>query len=199
MRTAFVQLGPDFPPLEAQMALLQRLRPDAYHVEETASIHAAQRIVECLEQLGRGDELCLFSLTALRLEAGEAAELLATLLGRGVRCLSFIPDETLVEIDSQTDPVMLLRLLAEVHRARISSGRVTGPRMPDSARQLLRDDQIEDIRRLARAGVTARRIGLIYRRTPDCIHALLREDSNPAAPVAEEAHRKSNLRKKASR
>lgn len=181
------------------MALLQRLRPDAYHVEETASIHAAQRIVECLEQLGRGDELCLFSLTALRLEAGEAAELLATLLGRGVRCLSFIPDETLVEIDSQTDPVMLLRLLAEVHRARISSGRVTGPRMPDSARQLLQDDQIEDIRRLARAGVTARRIGLIYRRTPDCIHALLREDSNPTAPVAEESHRKSNLRKKASR
>lgn len=181
------------------MALLQNLRPDAYHVEETASTHAAQRIVERLEQLGRGDELCLFSLSALRLDAGESAQLLATLLGRGVRCLSFTPDESVVEIDSRTDPVVLLHLLAEVHRARVSSGRVTGPRMPDSARPLLQDDQIEDIRRLARAGLTARRIGLIYRRTPDCIHALLREDPAAAPPVAEEAHRKSTLRKKASR
>lgn len=199
MRTAFVQLGPDFPPLETQMALLQRLRPDAYHVEETASTHAAQRIVETLEKLGRGDELCLFSLSALRLEAGEAAQLLATLLRRGVACLSFSPDDSVVEIDSRTDPVVLLDLLAEVHRARLSSGQVNGPRMPGGARELLREDQIQDIRRLARAGLTARRIGLIYRRTPDCIHALLREDPTPTAPVAEETQRKSTLRKKASR
>ncbi len=60
------------------MARLQRLKPDAYNVEETITAQAAQRVVELFERLEGGDEVCLFSLSSLRLSVGELIQLFAS-------------------------------------------------------------------------------------------------------------------------
>lgn len=199
MRTALVQLGSNLPPAEVQVTRLQSLRPDQYHIEESPTLQAAQRVIEHLEQLAKGDELCLFSLAALRLEPGETAHLLAVLVKRGVRCLTFDEAGTPFDLGPSAPAGDVLHLLSEAYEASRRGDLATSVPRPENASQLLGDDQIEDIRRLARAGLTPRRIGLIYRRTPDCIRALLRRDNVSAAPVAATPQRHFRLHKRADR
>lgn len=199
MRIAVIQLGPELPDLQEQLDSLRPLSPQVFHVEETATAQSARRILERLEHLAEGDEVCLHSLSALRLGVGDIVRLIADLGLRGAACLVATGNDEPVRIDAATKAGPILRLLANLQSERGSGRSPGGGLPPEDARRLLRPDEIEDIRRLARAGVSARRIGLIYRRTPDCIRALLRQTSRKRRPVAVTPHSNLNLRQTASR
>lgn len=199
MRTAVIQLGPDFPDLQDQLDCLRPLAPDVFHVEETATAQSARRILERLEHQGEGDEVCLFSLSTLRLDVGDVVRLLMDLSVRGAACLVASGDDAPVRIDTRTEAGPIMRLLADLQCERMSGRRPAGGLPPEDARRLLRPEEIEEIRRLARAGVSARRIGLAYGRTPDCIRALLRQTPAARTPVSARSHRNTNLRQSALR
>lgn len=199
MRIAVIQLGPELPELQEQLDGLRPLSPEVFHVEETATAQSARRILERLEHLAEGDEICLLSLAALRLDVGDTVRLLADLSLRGAACLVVTGNDEPVRIDAQTEAGPIIRLLADLQCERLSGRRPGGGLPPEDARRLLRPDEIEEIRRLARAGVSARRIGLVFRRTPDCIRALLRQTSGRRKPVAARPQRNSNLQQATSR
>ena len=199
MRIAFVQLGAAFPALDLQIARLQGLSPTDYHIEETPTAHAAQRFIERLETLKARDELCLLSLDSLRCRAVDAARLIAQLLHRRVAINTFDNDQILVRIDSETDPARILDLLVALdERQKADDGPEPG-RAPESSQRLLGQDEIQEIRRLHRAGVTPRRIGLLFRRSPDCILAVLAKGKGRAAPVTAKPHRNSTLQQISAR
>ncbi|HRD27409.1 MAG TPA: hypothetical protein PLO65_03815, partial [Caulobacter sp.] len=169
MRTAVIQIGPGHPPLERQLARLEALSPERYHVEETMTARSAQRILECLERQAEGDEVCFLSLATLRLGVGETVRLLKALTDRGVACLTLDDDDQVVRVDGQAEAGPVLHLLSDLQARLDGDGAASPARPPEGARGLLGEAEIADIRRLARSGLSPRRIGLIYRRTPDCI------------------------------
>lgn len=181
MRIAVIQGGEGLETVEEQAARLRFLAPDAYHIEPRPTSQAAQRLLERLEALGDGDELCLTGLEILRAGAGETALLLAKLVSRGVRVTIGSHNGRITLGDSPRDAA-IVELLAELQRraeqaARPGAGRSGG------TRDLLSDEEIADIHRLHRAGMTPRRIGLIYHRSPNCILDILcgRAPANPDA------------------
>lgn len=194
MRTAVIQIGPGHPPLERQLARLQGLAPDRYHVEETMTARSAQRILECLERQGEGDEVCFLSLVTLRLGVGETVRLLKALTDRGVACLTLDDDDQVVRVDGRAEAGPVLHLLSDLQARLDDGGPSSAPRPPEGARSLLGDAEIADIRRLARSGLSPRRIGLIYRRTPDCIRDVLRAATTAPDAVSGKPLGKANLR-----
>lgn len=179
MRVALVQGGPDFEAIDEQVARLRRLEPERYQIEDRPTAPAQRRLMEALEALRPGDELCLPSLEALRLDAGAAAKLLLDLLERGVRVLVVPRDEAKLDLGKSVASRNLLVALAALHRPR-RPRRAKSP--PAGADQLLSDPDLADIRRLAAAGMSPRRIGLIYRRSPKCISEILGISATPTPP-----------------
>jgi len=169
MRTAFIQLGADHESLASQVARLKPVAPDVYHIEETPTVAGARRLTERLETLKSGDELLLLSLHSLGMPLGDLVNALSTLSRRGVTIILCRPRERPIRIRPGAAGAALLSLLAEAH----SGARSVQARARAESDQLLSDAEITDIRRLFKAGLTPRRIGLIYRRSPRCIADLL--------------------------
>ena len=168
MRLAFVQSGAGLEPAEMQLARLRRLQPDVLHIEAAPTVPAAKRLIERLERLGAGDTLCLASLDALGMGAGDLAGLLAGLLGRGARCLVVNPGGGVEEFGKSSHDKVLLDLLASV-RADGKFREDRRGRGPEADLEVLSPAQIEEIRQLHQSGVSLRRIGLTFRRSPNCI------------------------------
>lgn len=178
MRVAFVQGGPGLEAIERQTARLKRLSPDRYHIEATPTGPARQRLVELLDSLRGGDELCIASLAPLCLEVGEVAQVISDLVGRRVRVLLIDEHDTKLDIGKSATAKSLLEAFAGLHRHLVVD---PNPKTSGGARGLLKDSEVEDIRRMHGAGLSPRRIGLIYRRSPKCISELLLD--TPAAEL----------------
>jgi hypothetical protein len=177
MRVAFVQGGPGLEAIELQTARLKRLAPDRYHIEATPTGPARQRLVELLDSLRSHDELCIASLAPFCLEVGEVAQLMSDLVGRGVRVVLIDEHNTKLDIGKSATARNLLEAFASLHRHLVVD---PNPKTSGGVRGLLTEAEIEDIRRMHEAGLSPRRIGLIYRRSPKCISELLL-----AAPAAD--------------
>ena len=186
MRVAFVQGGPSLEAVELQAARLKWLAPDRYHIEASPTGSSRQRLVELLDSLRSGDELCVASLAPFCLEVGEVAQLISDLLGRGVRVLLVDQNNTKLDIGKSPGARDLLEAFAGLHRHLVVD---PTPKTPARPRDLLTEAEIEDIRRMHDAGLSPRRIGLIYRRSPKCISDLLWE--TPPAPADAPAGRQA--------
>jgi DNA invertase Pin-like site-specific DNA recombinase len=193
MRIAFVQLGAAFPALDLQIARFQGLNPTDYHIEENPTAFAAQRFIERLETLKARDELCLLSLDSLRCRAVDTARLIAQLLHRRIAINLYDAVQGVVRIDSETDPARILDLVVALDERQKAEDAPEPARAPESSQRLLSHDEIQEIRRLHRAGVTPRRIGLLFRRSPDCILAVLNKGKGRAAAVTAKPQRNSTL------
>jgi hypothetical protein len=168
MRVAFIGGGETVESIDLQIARLQPLHPDRYQIEETISGPARQRLVELLDALNPGDELCLASLAALGMTPAEVTRVASDLLAKKVRLTVITEAGTRLELDSEVARA-LLQALADLSRKADSAPPRAGAQTPP----LLSEDEIADIRRLSRAGLSARKIGLIYRRSPRCISDIL--------------------------
>jgi len=182
MRVAFVQGGPGLEPVEAQVARLRRLSPDRYQIEENPTGPARQRMIELFDSLRPGDELCLAALDPLRLDVGDTARLLLEILDRGARLRVVDADGAKLDIGKSGPARAVLVALSALHMRRKD---LPAAPPPASTADLLSADQIADIRRLGQAGMSPRRIGLIYRRSPKCIADLLWGAEGAAAPMTE--------------
>ncbi|HEX5379154.1 MAG TPA: recombinase family protein [Phenylobacterium sp.] len=167
---AFVQGGPGLEAVELQVDRLKRLAPDRYHIEATPTGPARQRLVELLDSLTSCDELCIASLAPLRLEVGEAAQLIFDLVDRGVRVVLVDERNSRLDVGRSSAARSLLEAFAGLHRRLAAE---PNPKTSAAARGLLTGAEIEDIRRLHDAGLSPRRIGLIYRRSPKCISEII--------------------------
>ncbi|KQY26434.1 hypothetical protein ASD38_19500 [Caulobacter sp. Root487D2Y] len=170
MRLAYVQLGGGFPTLETQVLRIMPLRPDDYAIEETPTDAARRRVSERLEALGPGDQLCVWSLDVFNGPAKDMSALIAGLLDRGVVVETFDDEGERIEIGQSKAEKLLMSWLGQVFAGcEAAPKRRTAP----SNLEVLSDDEVAEIQRLARAGLTARRIGLIFRRSPKCIEGVL--------------------------
>lgn len=169
MRIAFIQLGSGHEALPRQLARLQSLKPEAYHIEEAVTAAGGKRLTERLETLKAGDELLLTSLQSLGMPLGDIVATLGALLRREVAVALCRTEGRPFRIRPGAAGAALLGLLAETQGSRNS----TPLKMRSESERLLSDAEISDIRRLFKAGLTPRRIGLIYRRSPRCIADLL--------------------------
>lgn len=164
MRLAIVQFRPGLPTAEEQAARLRALSPDDYHLEAPVTAKSPQRLLERLERLESGDCVLLMSLAVLAPSLPEVLRLLAELLRRSVVVQAFDGDGRVFEIAPDSPAAAPLLALAELGR--------TSPSPRGRARTeptLLSEADKEEIRRLHRAGLSLRRIGLIFRRTPKAI------------------------------
>lgn len=186
MRVAFVQGGPGQEAIELQAARLKRLSPDRYHIEAAPTGPARQRLVELLDSLRSGDELCIASLTPFCLEVGEVVQVISDLVNRKVRVLLIDERETKLDIGKSATARSLLEAFASLHRHLLVD---PNPKTSGGARGLLTAAEVEDIRRMHGAGLSPRRIGLIYRRSPKCISELLLD--SPADELETPVHRQT--------
>jgi hypothetical protein len=169
MRVAFIQLGSGHEALANQVARLQSLKPEAYHIEETVTVAGSKRLTERLETLKAGDELLLTSLQSLGMPLGDMVATLGALLRREVAVTLCRTEGRPFRIRPGAAGATVLSLLAEAQ----AEPSPTPVRARGESDRLLSDAEITDIRRLFKAGLTPRRIGLIYRRSPRCIADLL--------------------------
>ncbi len=179
MRLAYVQLGGGFPSLEAQVLRMMPLRPDDYTIEEAPTDAARRRVSERLETLGAGDQLCVSSLEVFAGPAKDMSALVSGLLARGVVVETFDDQGEKVEIGQSKAEKLLMTWLGQVFAdCEITPKRRTAP----SNLEVLSDEDVAEIQRLSRAGLTSRRIGMIFRRSPKCIEGVL-EAAGPQAMV----------------
>lgn len=179
MRLAYVQLGDGFPSLEAQVQRIMPLRPDDYTIEERPTDAARRRVSERLEVLAGGDHLCVWSLDVFNGPAKDMSALISGLLSRGVVLETFDDIGEKIEIGQSKAERLLMSWLGQVFAdCEVAPKRRTAP----SHVEVLSDDDLAEIRRLARAGLTARRIGLIFRRSPKCIEGVLEASGLQARP-----------------
>lgn len=170
MRLAYVQLGDGFPSLEAQVLRLMSLRPDDYTIEEAPTGAARRRVSERLEALIQGDHICVPSLDVFAGPAKDMTALLSGLLTRGVVLETFDDKGEVVEIGQSSAERLLMSWLGRV----FADCEKPVPRRAAPANlEVLSDSDIAEIRRLSRAGLSMRRIGLIFRRSPKCIEGVL--------------------------
>ena len=177
MRLAYVQLGAGFPPLDDQVRRLMPLYPDDYAIEENPTIAALRRICGRLDALGPGDRLCVATLDAF---CGTAREMMAVFLDlfkRGVVVESFDEYGEIFELGGSREALRLLDWLV----ARPESPAASSPRRGGAVAPLSSGD-IAEIHRLAASGLTARRIGLIFRRSPKSIEDVLRLRTETQTP-----------------
>ena len=170
MRLAYVQLGGGFPSLEAQVLRVMPLRPDDYTIEETPTDAARRRVSERLEALSPGDHVCVASLDMFHGPAKDMTTLLSSLLARGIVLETFDDKGELVEIGQSPAERLLMSWLGGVFAG---VDKVTPRRVQPANLEVLSDNDVAEIQRLARAGVSHRRIGLIFRRSPRCIEGVL--------------------------
>lgn len=148
--------------------LLQALRPDEYHISPAMTAGAAQDLLERLERLRAGDGVCLIDFAAVAGSSADGLSILSGLLRRGVEIQLFDRDGDLLSVAADDTAGRVLRALAAV------GGDAWRPkRKADIVLDLLDDDDVAEIRRLHAAGLSPRRIGLIYRRTPKAISELV--------------------------
>ena len=185
MRVAFVQGGPGLEAIEEQAARLRSLSPERYQIEEHPTAFARQRMIELLDNLRPGDELCLASLDSLRLDVGDTAQMILNLIDRGAHLLLLPEEGSEVDLTESASAHRLLEVLAALHRRRQQEPPL---KAPAGAHELLTEAEIENIRRLGRAGMSPRRIGLIYRRSPKCISDLLWDPGDPIAGAPAQRH-----------
>ena len=180
MRLAYVQLGGGFPSLEAQVLRVMPLRPDDYTIEESPTDAARRRVSERLEALAPGDHVCVSSLDMFNGPAKDMTALLSKLLARGVVLETFDEQGKVVEIGATPAERLLMTWLGQVFS---DTSKPVPRRVAPANLEVLADDDIAEIRRLARAGLSLRRIGLIFRRSPKCIEGVLAahadEDGEP--------------------
>lgn len=167
MRIAFIQLGSGHEALASQVARLQSLKPEAYHIEEAVTAAGGKRLTERLETLKAGDELLLTSLQSLGMPLGDMVATLGALLRRDVAIALCRTGGRPFRIRPGATGAALLGLLAETQASPAPA------KVRSESERLLSEAEINDIRRLFKAGLTPRRIGLIYRRSPRCIADLL--------------------------
>jgi len=182
MRLAYVQLGVGFPSLDDQVRRLMPLYPDDYAIEELPTTAALRRICGRLDSLGPGDRLCVATLDAFN---GTAREMMAVFLGlfkRGVVVESFDEKGEIFELGESREALRLLDwLVARPDSPVTAPSRRGGPVSPLSAAN------IAEIRRLASSGLTPRRIGLIFRRSPKSIEEILRLRTDAQTPQLTES------------
>lgn len=170
MRLAYVQLGYGFPSLEAQVLRVMALRPDDYTIEETPTDAARRRVSERLEALTRGDHVCVSSLDMFNGPARDMTALISGLLARGVTLETFDDKGEVVVIGSSPAEQLLMSWLGRVFS---DTAKPVPRRSAPANLEVLSDNDVGEIRRLARAGLSLRRIGLIFRRSPKCIEGVL--------------------------
>jgi hypothetical protein len=170
MRLAYVQLGGGFPSLEAQVLRVMPLRPDDYTIEESPTDAARRRVSERLEALAPGDHVCVSSLDMFNGPAKDMTALLSKLLARGVVLETFDEQGEVVEIGATPAERLLMTWLGQVFA---DTSKPVPRRVAPANLEVLSDDDVAEIRRLARAGLSLRRIGLIFRRSPKCIEGVL--------------------------
>lgn len=162
MRLAIVQHRSGLPTTEEQVARLRAMSPDEYHIEPASNARAAQRVVEHLERLGPGDGLAITELAVLGASLPEVLAILGGLLERGVEIQAFDRNGDIF----QMGPAHSAAILSLAQLGRIAPA----PRGRTRAEPaLLSEADREEIKRLHRAGMTPRRIGLIFHRTPKAI------------------------------
>lgn len=180
MRLAYVQLGGGFPSLEAQVLRVMPLRPDDYQIEETPTDAARRRVSERLESLAPGDHVCVSSLDMFNGPAKDMTALLSKLLARGVVLETFDDKGQVVEIGATPAERLLMSWLGQVFA---DTAKPVPRRVAPANLEMLSDADIAEIRRLSRAGLSLRRIGLIFRRSPKSIETVLTahagEDGEP--------------------
>ena len=170
MRLAYVQLGDGFPSLEAQVLRVMALRPDDYTIEESPTDAARRRVSERLDALGPGDRVCVSSLDMFHGPARDLTTLISKLLSRDVVVETFDETGEVVEIGATRAERLLMGWLSQI----FAETEKSAPRRGASANhETLSDEDVAEIRRLSRAGLSPRRIGLIFRRSPKCIEGLL--------------------------
>lgn len=186
MRLAYVQLGGGFPSLEAQVLRVMALRPDDYTIEETPTDAARRRVSERLEALAPGDHVCVSSLDMFNGPAKDMTALLSNLLARGVVLETFDEKGEVVEIGATRAERLLMSWLGQVFA---DTAKPVPRRVTPANLEVLSDADIAEIRRLSRAGLSLRRIGLIFRRSPKCIEGVLlaHPDTEGAAPARRSA------------
>lgn len=177
MRLALVQLGPGLPRLSEQVEAMKAFEPEAYHIEEGANMLSARRVVERLERLTEGDALCITDLDCLRTDVGEALLLAGELMARGVSIHVLSKEIPPLILGKASRDRLLLGLFADLYRRR---GPAHSLRHTGGGEDMLTPDQVDEIRRLHRGGLSPRRIGLIFRRSPNAISALVAEAARPA-------------------
>jgi hypothetical protein len=186
MRLALVQLGRGYPPLAQQIEALKAFDPHAYHVEEGVNIISTRRMMERLEQLQGGDSVVITALDVLRPDLGAALNLCAELLARGVSIEVVGEGYQPIRLGESPRDAAVIGLFSALNRRRQSAPVVGQACLGDQ--DLLTGGQVEEIRRLHRAGLSPRRIGLIFRRSPKAIAAILRQpDDGKAGPRAKSA------------
>jgi hypothetical protein len=170
MRLAYVQLGSGFPSLEAQVLRLMSLRPDDYTIEEAPTGAARRRVSERLEALVQGDHVCVPSLDVFTGPAKDITALLSSLLTRGVVLETFDDKGEVIEIGQSSAERLLMSWLGRVFA---DCEKAAPRRVAPGNLEVLSENDIAEIRRLSRAGLSLRRIGLIFRRSPKCIEGVL--------------------------
>lgn len=178
MRLAYVQLGACFPSLDEQVSLLMPLRPDDYAIEEAPTIANLPRACERLDALGAGDRLCVTTLDVFGGAAREMMTVFADLFRRGVVVETFNERGELYELGGSGPELRLLEWLLK----RPQGATAESPRRGGAVTSLSQGD-IAEIRRLGRSGVSARRIGLIFRLSPRSVEEILFRAATPAAQL----------------
>jgi hypothetical protein len=183
MRLALVQLGRGLAPLSRQVEALKAFAPDAWHVEEGINLVSTRRVMERLEQLTPGDRVCVFRLDCLRPDLGAALRLCAELLARGIAVEAITENDQSVVLGAGERDAGILALFADLHRRRQAEPAVAAACLAEQ--ELLTAAQVEEIRRLHRAGLSPRRIGMIFRRSPRAISAIVgKPAAGQGAPTA---------------
>jgi DNA invertase Pin-like site-specific DNA recombinase len=180
MRIAVVLGGPGLEGVDEQVARLRGQSPERYHIEAQPTAAARQRLLELLDGLRAGDELRVAALDPLGADVGDAAQRLLDLAARGVGLVLVQHGGGTLDLGASASVRDLLTAMAESHRRRRQAAHSKAPPVP---RELLSEVEIEDVRRLSQAGMSLRRIGLIYRRSPKCIAELLCGPTDPVLPA----------------
>ncbi len=186
MRLAYVQLGGGFPSLETQVLRVMALRPDDYAIEESPTDAARRRVSERLEALAPGDHVCVSSLDMFSGPAKDMTALLSNLLARGVVLETFDEKGKVVEIGATPAERLLMSWLGQVFA---DTAKPVPRRVTPANLEVLSDSDVAEIRRLAKAGLSPRRIGLIFRRSPKSIEGVLygRPDADGGAAARRSA------------
>lgn len=182
MRLAYVQLGGGFPSLEAQVLRVMTLRPDDYAIEESPTDAARRRVSQRLETLAPGDHVCVSSLDMFNGPAKDMTALLSKLLARGVVLETFDETGKVIEIGASAAERLLMSWLGRVFA---DTDKPVPRRVAPANLEVLSEADVAEIRRLARAGLSPRRIGLIFRRSPKSIESVLLAHHRPTDEPAE--------------
>jgi hypothetical protein len=160
--------------LEAQVLKLMPLHPDDYAIEESPTDAARRRVSERLEGLSQGDRICVSSINAFHGPAKDMLGLISNLVSRGVVIETFADNGEVVEVGQSKSESLLISWLSQIF---VDCDKPMRRRMPAANLEMLSDSDVAEIRRLARAGLTSRRIGMIFRRSPRCIEGVLSDAS----------------------